>query len=112
MRPTGPIASSGDSMMNKRLSPLDGLFDDRPNAKASPIGNMQQYESADAPSEGAMSALNQMQQSDEMQQDPQQPQADPYSELNRMLESPEGDMMQDYMEEQRQQKAKNSYLFR
>lgn len=111
MQLIGLIASNGNNMMNKRLSPLDGLFDQKSPAPAAAMSSMQQYEEMPEPTAGAMSALNKMQQGDQAQQT-QQPQQDPYAELNQMLESPEGDMMQDYMEDQRQQKAKNRFLFR
>ena len=112
MRPTGLIASNGEHMQNKRLSPLDGLFDQKPNSPAGNMGNMSQYEEMPEADGDIMSTLSKMQGQDDGQQGQQQQQADPYGELNEMLETPDGDMMQNYMEEQRQMQAKNKFLFR
>jgi hypothetical protein len=99
-------------MMNKRMSPLDGLFD---NMKASgqqqmPVGE-QLRGAEDEGGQGMESLLRAMQGSGMVDEQQAAAQANPYGETGQM-ESPEGDMMQDYKEQQRQKMAKNTYLFR
>ena len=100
-------------MLNKKMSPLDGLFDRGPTTPKEDLPIGRELRDEQQPPEDMQSILKNLQQEPDPFADPQQQAAaNPYGQPEGAMDSPEGDMMQQFMEDQRQKKAKDTYLFR